>query len=68
MMVTKVTLNIPDDLLAEVKRVAGVRGITITDMFRQSLRNDLFFAQEESQGGKILIEKPNGKMVQIVRP
>ncbi len=35
--------------------------------FRKSLETGLLIREEEAAGGKILIEKKNGKMLQVLR-
>ena len=67
MVSTKVTLNIPSELLEKVKQAAKDQNITVTDVFRRALQLDLFWSKEEAAGGKLLIEKPNGSFVQLLR-
>jgi penicillin V acylase-like amidase (Ntn superfamily) len=66
-MVTKVTLNLPSELVEEIKQTAKKQNLTVTEIFRRSLQRDLFFSKEESTGGKVLVERPDGRMVEILR-
>ena len=66
-MVTKVTLNLTSEPVEEIKQTAKKQNLTVTENFRRSLQRDLFFSKEESTGGKVLVERPDGRMVEILR-
>jgi predicted transcriptional regulator len=66
-MVTKVTLNLPSELVEQIKQVARVQSLTVTEVFRRGLQTYLFLTKEEAQGGKILVQKGNGSMVELRR-
>jgi predicted transcriptional regulator len=63
----KVTVNLPDDLIARLKELAGQKNKTVTELIRRGLETELFLAGEEAKGGKVLIEKSDRRMIQIHR-
>ncbi len=67
MKTVKVTLNLPEDLARRVKEESRRKNITMTDTIRKSLETELFLTKEEESGAKILLEKREGRMVQLIR-
>jgi len=66
-MVTKVTFNLPSELIDQIRQAAKIQNLTVTDLLRRGLQTDLFLSKEESQGGKILIKRADGSMVELLR-
>ena len=64
---TKVTVNIPDDVLAELREIAAANNTTLTDAISQSIRINKFLTDQEKLDAKILIETADGKFRQIIR-
>lgn len=64
-MHTKLTLMIPDALLENVKRIAAIRGITITEAFCYAARYGAMLSDKNYQGCKILYQEPSGKFMQV---
>lgn len=67
-MVTKVTLNLPSDLVELIKKSAKEQHLSVTELFRRGLQTDLYLTKEENSGGKVLVQRNNGTMVEIFRP
>ena len=63
----KVTLNLPADLVERLKKTSSKRQVTMTEEIRRGLENDLYLSQEEEEGAKILLEKKDHRLVQLVR-
>ena len=63
----KLTLNLPEDLVKRIKEEALKLNITMTEAIRKSLETELFLSEEEKEGSKILLEKKDNKIVQLVR-
>ena len=63
----KVTINLPAELVERLKVEATKLNITMTEAFRRSLETELFLNSEEDNGSKILVEKKNEKIVQLLR-
>jgi len=65
--VIKVTVNIPEDLMENVKRLAAEEGTTMTSVIQRALSLEIFLAAEEEKGSKVLLEDPNGKFRKVMR-
>ncbi len=59
--ITKVTVNLPTESVEHLRDYAEVNGITMTEAIRRALGTQHFLASEVSKGGKVLIERRNGR-------
>ncbi len=57
-MATKVTVNLPDDVVLALDQLATKRGITKTEALRQSIVNEKFFQETHDSGNEVLIRDP----------
>jgi hypothetical protein len=62
---TKVKVNLPAESVSLLKEDAETHGITMTEALRRALGLQNFLAEEVSKGGKVLIERRNGRFRQI---
>ena len=67
MSAVKVTLNLPEDLVKRLKEESAKHNISMTEAIRRGLETELFLSSEENSGSKILLEKKDKKIVQLVR-
>ena len=67
-MPTKVTVNLPDDTVATIKRIAAERGITVTEALRQAVENEKFFREQVSQGSSVVVEHPDQTKSKVLLP
>lgn len=65
--VTKVTLNLPDELVDFVKKIADKENITITNAIQRAINFEKFYVEQEHEGNKFLIEGKDKKIREIVR-
>lgn len=65
-MSTKVTVNLPDGTVNTLRDIARDRGITVTEALRQTIESQRYLDQEIQRGGKVLVEKPDQSLRQIV--
>lgn len=65
--VTKVTVNLPNSVVEELRKLAEANNTTLTDAIRQSIQINKYLTDQEAQNAKLLIETPDGKFKQIVR-
>lgn len=65
--VTKVTVNLPDVVVEELKELAKANNVTMTDLIAQSIRLNKFLSDREREGGKILVEGADRKIERIIR-
>lgn len=64
---TKVTVNLPDSVVEDLRKIAEAEGTTLTDAIRRSIQINKFLLAEEEKNGKILIERADGKLERIIR-
>ena len=67
MATQKVTVNLPEDLIAFLRKTSEKEDITFTDALRRAISSERFFSDQESQGRMILIEGKDPKIREIVR-
>jgi len=65
-MSTKVTVNLPDDTVEALKKIASTRGTTVTEALRQVIESQRFLSDEMLKGNDLLIQNPNDKSVRQV--
>ena len=63
---TKLTVNLSADAMAALKDLAERRGITLGQALGQAIASEKFFSDETSNGGKVLIERPNQPIREVV--
>jgi hypothetical protein len=61
----KITVNINEDELSDLRRQAEKDGITVTDALRRSIAVGRIAAQAKNRGQKILVEDGQGDLRQI---
>ena len=67
-MTTKVTVNLPDQTVQALKELADKRGVTMTQVLRQSIENEQFLREEVNRGSKILLEEPDKSKRIVILP
>lgn len=60
-MAVKVTVNLPENSVEAIKRIAQERGITVTEALRQVIDSQSFLDQEIQGGNNLLIQNKNDK-------
>lgn len=63
----KVTINLPEDLIEQLKIESSRSNISLTEAIRRGLETELFLLKEEQAGSRILLEKKDHKIVQLTR-
>ena len=61
----KMSVNLPEDDLRLLRRLADKRGISLTHVLRQAIANEAFFDEEMAAGSRILLER-NGRTREVV--
>jgi hypothetical protein len=64
---TRVTVDLPDDVVAELRAIATANSSTLTDAISQSIRINKFLTDQEGHNAKILIETSDGKFQRVLR-
>ncbi|MEO7143249.1 MAG: ribbon-helix-helix protein, CopG family [Bryobacteraceae bacterium] len=65
-MSTKVTVNLPDETVNEIKNLAAVRGTTVTEALRQVIETQSFLQNEIDKGNNLLIQDPSDKSLRQI--
>ena len=65
-MSIKVTVNLPDDTVEGLRKIAAEKGITLTEAMRQVIESQRFLHQEMRKGSKVLLEKPDQTLRQVI--
>ena len=65
-MGVKVTVNLPEATVEALKQIASARGTTVTEALRQIIENQRYLYQAIQQGSKILVEKPDREIRELV--
>ena len=65
--VTKVTVNLPNEVVAQLREIAANNHTTMTEAIRQSIVINKLLLDEERKDAKILIERPDGRFERIIR-
>lgn len=63
----KVTLNLPEDLVSRLKKESERLHISMTEVIRRGLETELYLTKEENSGAKILLEREDKNIVQLLR-
>jgi hypothetical protein len=63
----KITVNLPPETIAVLKRLADQQGITATAALRKAIATEDFLRREAvNKEAKVLIQEPNGVTKQVV--
>jgi hypothetical protein len=62
----KLTVNVPRESVEGLREHARSHGTTMTEALRRALGHQDFFWKHVSAGGKVLIERRNGKLLRVL--
>jgi predicted DNA-binding protein len=62
-MSVKVTVNLPEETVEQLKVVAKERGISMTQVLREAIATQAYVDEQIKDGGKILVEKSDRKTI-----
>ena len=65
--VTKVTVNLPNEVIDQLKALAAANNTTMTDAIKRSIEINKYLTDREKEGSKLLIETADKKFQQIIR-
>jgi hypothetical protein len=63
-MPVKVTVNLPEETVDAIKKIANDRGTTVTEALRQAIESQYFLHEEVQNGREVLLQNPANKTVQ----
>lgn len=67
MTMKKITVNLPEDQVAFLQKIAKSEHITFTDMLRRSINSEQFFVTQEQSGNKVLVEDSAKRIHEVMR-
>jgi predicted transcriptional regulator len=62
----KVTVSLSQEAVDALNQIADSRGVSLTEALRQAIASEKFLSDEVSKGSKILVERPNQPVREIV--
>jgi hypothetical protein len=64
--VKKVTVNLPENLIEMLKRLADSRHTTMTEVLKSAIRTEGFIDQTTKGGSQVLVKAPDNTMREII--
>jgi hypothetical protein len=64
-MPTKVTVNLPDETVQSLRKIAEDRGTTMTEALRQVIETQRILDNEVRDGNSLLIQNPDKSVRQV---
>jgi hypothetical protein len=62
----KISANLPTSVVDTLRQVARLRGTTMTEVLRHAISLEKFLMDTQGEGGKVLIEKKDKSIVQVL--
>jgi hypothetical protein len=67
MVTKKVTVNLPEEQIEFLQKLAESEDLTFTDVLRRSINSEKFFVDQEKSGRKVLIEEHGKPLREVFR-
>lgn len=67
MAMKKVTVNLPEDQVAFLQKIAEAEHLTFTDVLRRSINSEKFFVEQEKNKCKVLVEDTDKRIREVMR-
>jgi predicted transcriptional regulator len=64
-MAVKMSVNLSEDAVKKLKKMAGKNGITLTEQLRRSIATEVWREQVEESGGSVLVENESGEVREV---
>jgi hypothetical protein len=62
----RMSVSLPTDISTLLEFLAKSQGITQNEVFRKAIATEAYFYEETRQGTKVLLQKPNGEIREVV--
>jgi hypothetical protein len=62
----KISANLPQSSIDQLKSIAQQQGITMTEALRQAISTKSFLNEQSAKGAKILVEDKDKSLKQVV--
>ena len=63
----KITVNLPEEEIDFIKKIAEKEDLSFTDVLRRSINSEKFFVEQEQEGSKLLVEQKDKQLRQVSR-
>lgn len=64
---TKVTFNLPTDVVDQLKAIAKQKGTTVTEALRSSIVFNKYLYDQEANNAQLMIREADGRTARLVR-
>ena len=65
-MPVKLTVNLPEDTVAAVQKIARENNLTMTEALRQLLDSQTYLHNEIRKGSKVVLETPDDRLRELL--
>jgi len=67
MAMKKITVNLPEDQVEFLQKIAAAENVTFTDVLRRSINSEKFFVDQETNNRKVLVEDADHRIREVMR-
>lgn len=67
MATEKITVNLPEDQVAFLQKIAEAEDLSFTDVLRRSINSQKFFINQEKAKRKVLVEDADQRIREVMR-
>jgi hypothetical protein len=67
MAMKKITVNLPEDQVEFLQKIAAEEHVTFTDVLRRSINSEKFFVDQEKNKRKVLVEDADHRIREVMR-
>jgi len=67
MAMKKITVNLPEDQVEFLQKIAAAEHVTFTDVLRRSINSEKFFVDQETNNRKVLVEDADHRIREVMR-
>lgn len=67
MATEKITVNLPEDQVAFLQKIAEAEDLSFTDVLRRSINSEKFFINQKKAKGKVLVEDADQRIREVMR-
>lgn len=67
MATEKITVNLPEDQVAFLQKIAEAEDLSFTDVLRRSINSEKFFINQEKAKRKVLVEDADQRIREVMR-
>ncbi len=67
MVLKKITVNLPEDQVEFLQKIAASEHITFTDVLCRSINSEKFFVEQANNKCKVLVEDSDHRIREVIR-